>query len=121
MDELVERLVTDVGIDRTVAQKAVGIILGFLVKEGPPDKVQALLATMPGAEEAAAAANAEGGGLFGSMGGIMGTGTKLMSAGLSMSEVQSVTRAVIGFAREKAGEDKVGEIVGAIPGLSQFT
>ena len=60
-----------------------------------------------------------GGGMF-SMGGIMGAGTKMMAAGLSMGQVQGVTREVIGFAREKAGEDAIGEIVGAIPGLSQF-
>jgi hypothetical protein len=44
----------------------------------------------------------------------------MMAAGLSMSEVQAVTRETIGYAREKAGEDAVGEIVGAIPGLGQF-
>jgi hypothetical protein len=117
MDELVGRLVAEVGIDRAVAEKAVGIILAFLLKEGPADKVQALLASMPGAE--AAAASSEGGGGFG-MGGIMGVGTQLMSAGLSMSEVQSVARILLAYAREKAGEDNVGEIVAAIPGLSQF-
>lgn len=117
MDELVGRLVAEVGIDRAVAEKAVGIILAFLLKEGPAEKVQALLASMPGAE-AAAAANESGGG-FG-MGGIMGVGTQLMSAGLSMGEVQSVARILLAYAREKAGEDTVGEVVGAIPGLSQF-
>ena len=54
------------------------------------------------------------------MGGLMGAGTKLMAAGLSMGQVQGVTREVITFSREKAGEDVIGEIVGAIPGLSQF-
>jgi hypothetical protein len=37
-----------------------------------------------------------------------------------MSQMQSVTREVIAYAREKAGEDAVGEIVGSIPGLGQF-
>jgi hypothetical protein len=37
-----------------------------------------------------------------------------------MSQIQAVTLETIGFAREKAGEDAVGEIVGAIPGLGQF-
>jgi hypothetical protein len=37
-----------------------------------------------------------------------------------MSQVQAVTRETIAYAREKIGEDAVGEIVGAIPGLSQF-
>ena len=55
-----------------------------------------------------------------SMGGIMGAGTKMMAAGLSMGQVQAVTRETIAYAREKIGEDAIGEIVGAIPGLSQF-
>jgi hypothetical protein len=54
------------------------------------------------------------------MGGIMGVGTKLMAAGLSMSQMQAVTREIIAYSREKAGEDAVGEIVGSIPGLGQF-
>src|SRR5579863_2962460 len=121
MDELIGRLVADVGIDRATAQTAVGIILDFLVKEGPADKVQPLLAKLPGAEALIQrAADAGGGGLGGAMGGVMGTGMRLMSAGLSMGQVQSVTRAVIAYTREKAGEDAVGEIVAAIPGLAQF-
>jgi len=117
MDELVGRLVAEIGIDRAVAEKAVGIILAFLLREGPTDKVQALLDQMPGAA-AAAEAEANAGGGFG--GGIMGVGSQLMAAGLSMGEVQSVARLLLAHAREKAGEDTVGEIVGAIPGLSQF-
>jgi hypothetical protein len=119
MDELIGRIVADTGIDRTAAEKAVGIILDFLVKEGPADKVQPLLTKLPGAEvllQKAATGN-ESGGL---MGGVMGAGMLMMSAGLSMGQVQSVTKAVIAYAREKAGEDAVGEVVGAIPGLAQF-
>jgi hypothetical protein len=54
------------------------------------------------------------------MSGIMGAGTRMMSAGLSMDQVQAVTRETIAYVREKAGEDTIGEIVGAIPGLGQF-
>jgi hypothetical protein len=117
MDELIGRLVADIGIDRAAAEKAVGIILAFLVKEGPADKVQPLLAKLPGADALAQKAASEGGGL---MGGVMGAGMQMMSAGLSMGQVQSVTREVIAYTREKAGEDAVGEIVAAIPGLAQF-
>jgi hypothetical protein len=123
MDELIARLVADVGIDRAAAEKAVGIILEFLVKEGPADKVQPLLAKLPGAEavmQKAASENDAGGMMAGAMGGVMGAGMRMMSAGLSMGQVQSVTRAVIAYTREKAGEDAVGEIVAAIPGLAQF-
>jgi hypothetical protein len=118
MDELIGRLVADIGIERAAAEKAVGIILEFLVKEGPADKVQPLLAKLPGAEALIATAASESGG--GMMGGVMGAGMQMMSAGLSMGQVQSVARAVLAFAREKVGEDAVGEIVAAIPGLAQF-
>ena len=122
MDELVDRIVANVGVDRSVAEKSIGIIFDFLSKEGPPDKVHALLDRLPGANEAIAAARAsEGGGVFGTMGGIMGVGSRLMGAGLGMGEIQGVTRELIAYAREKAGNDAVDSIVGAIPGLSQFT
>jgi hypothetical protein len=116
MDELVGRLVAELGIDRQVAEQAVGIILAFLIKEAPADKVKPLIDAMPGAEAAAAAAPSGG---FG-MGGIMGVGTQLMGIGLGMGEVQSTARTLLAYAREKVGEDAVGELVGAIPGLSQF-
>ena len=122
MDELVDRIVARVGVDRTVAEKSVGIIFDFLSKEGPTEKVHALLDRLPGADAALAAARAnDGGGMFGSMGGIMGVGSRLMAAGLGTGEIQGVTRELIAYAREKAGDEAVGEIVGAVPGLGQFT
>ena len=122
MDELIARLVANVGVEKVAAEKAVGIILDFLSKEGPPDKVQPLIDKLPGAAaliKAQQASDAGGGGMF-AMGGLMGAGTKMMAAGLSMGQVQAVTKEVIAYSREKAGEDAIGEIVGAIPGLSQF-
>jgi hypothetical protein len=121
MDELVARLVANVGVDRIAAEKAVGIILDFLSKEGPPDKVQSFIDKLPGAQALIQAQQAgdAGGGMF-AMGGIMGAGTKMMAAGLSMGQVQGVTKEVIAYTREKVGEDAIGEIVAAIPGLSQF-
>ena len=122
MDELVARLVAKLGVDQTAAEKAVGIIFEFLLKEGPPDKVKALIDRLPGAAElmeAQEGIDASGGGGF-ALGGIMGAGTKMMSAGLNMAQVQAVTRETIAYAREKAGDDAIGEIVGAVPGLSQF-
>jgi hypothetical protein len=121
MEELIARLITNVGVDRTAAEKSVGIILDFLRKEGPADKVQALIDRLPGASALLQAQHGSGagGGMF-AMGGIMGAGTKMMAAGLSMSQVQGVTKEVIAYSRDKAGEDAIGEIVGAIPGLSAF-
>lgn len=120
MDELLDSLVAKIGIDRGAAEKAVAVILDFLAKEGPAEKVQALINRMPGADALLhSAANETSAGMFG-MGGIMGAGTRMMAAGLSMGQVQGVTREVIAYARVKAGEDTVGEIVESIPGLGQF-
>ncbi len=118
MDELIGRIVTNVGVDRSVAEKAVGIILDFLSKEGPVDRVQALIDRLPGADALLQAARS--GEQAGGMGGIMGAGTRLMGIGLNMGQIQGVTREVIAYTREKAGEEAVGEIVAAVPGLSQF-
>src|SRR5258705_5132867 len=88
MDELVERLVANVGVPRTAAEQSIGIILDFLKKEGPADKVQALLDKLPGAESYLQSANIGGdGGMF--MSGIMGAGMRMMSAGLSLDQVQA--------------------------------
>lgn len=116
MDELIGRLVSEAGVGRAAAGTAIGIILDFLNKEGPSDKMQLLLGKLPGAEALLQKTAAEGGG----MGGVMGAGMRMMGAGLSTGQVQGVTRQFIAYAREKVGEDAVGEIVGAIPGLSQF-
>jgi hypothetical protein len=47
MDELIGRLVADTGIDRAAAEKAVAIILDFLMKEAPAEKVRPFLAKLP--------------------------------------------------------------------------
>ena len=43
MDELIGQLATNASIDGAVAEKTVGIILGFLRSEGPSDSVQTLI------------------------------------------------------------------------------
>lgn len=120
MDELVEQVVGNVGIARPVAERAVGIIFDFLATNGPPETVK-VLERLPGAVAAAESAHEESsGGLFGAMGGLMDVGNRLMSAGLTMGEIQGVTRELIAYAREKAGEPDVEAIVDGIPGLRQF-
>jgi hypothetical protein len=120
MDELIGRLAVKAGIDRIVAEKTIGIILGFLCSEGPSDKVQALIDRIPGAE-AAIAASGNGGGLGRLMGGgLMALGTRLMGLGLGMSEIQSIARELFRFGRDQIGADQMGEIIAGTPGLSQF-
>jgi hypothetical protein len=123
MEELLARVTQATGLDAATATKAIGIILNFLKKEGPPAEVNQLLASMPGAEAAMAQAP-ESGGLAGMMagmgGGVMALGGQLMGAGVSMGQMQPLGRELFAFGREKAGEDVMGAIVGSVPGLTQF-
>jgi hypothetical protein len=120
MDELIGRLASKAGIDSVVAEKTVGIILNFLRNEGPSDKVQALIDQIPGAEAAIAASNKNSAisRLMG--GGLMAVGTRLMSLGLGMGEIQSIARELFRFGRDKIGADQMGAIIAGTPGLSQF-
>lgn len=127
MDELISRIMAVSGLDETLARKAVGIILAFLQKEGPPAEIAELMTALPGAQELADSHGGAKGGLMGAVGGMMGgnggvmaLGGQLMGAGLSMGQIQSVSKEMFAVGREKAGEDAMGAIVGAIPGLGQF-
>jgi hypothetical protein len=114
MDELVAQISASTGVDAAVARSAAVIILKFLMREGPGDKVGILVDALPGAREAIAASPAGG------SSGIMGAFNDLTAAGLGMGDIQGVAHAFGDFARGKAGADTVDDVVGAIPGLSQF-
>jgi hypothetical protein len=90
MDELIARLVADVGIDHTAAEKDVGIILDFLVKEAPTEKIKPLLTKLPGAET------------------------------LLAKTASTDARTALACAREKVGGETIGEVGAASPGLAQF-
>ena len=120
MDELIGRLAEKAGIEKAVAEKSVGIMLGFLRNEGPSDKVQALIDNIPGAE-AVIAASGSGGGLSRLMGGgLMALGTKLMGLGLGMAQIQNIARELFRFGRDKIGADRMGEIIAGTRGLKEL-
>jgi hypothetical protein len=121
MEELLARVTKVTGLDPETASKAIGLILGFLKKEGPPEEVNQLLAAMPGAEEVVAQSGDGGpGGLIGGMmgmgGGVMALGTKLMGAGVSVGQMQPLGRELFAYGREKAGEDVMGRSSDRSPG-----
>ena len=121
MDELIARLVANVGVDRAAAEKAVGIIFDFLRKEGPPDKVQALIDKLPGAQALiASAASRRRRRRHVRHGRHHGRRHQDDGGRPEHGPGAGRHREIIAYAREKAGEDAIGEIVGAIPGLSQF-
>lgn len=129
MNEVVTQIADKVGITPEKAEKAVGMMLGFLQREGADGPVAKMIEAIPGGTDLVArfnGAGSGGGGLLGGLmsaiggGGIMGLGQQLMSEGLGMSEISSLAKATIAVAREHAGDETVDEVIASVPGLSQF-
>ncbi len=125
MNELVTQVADRVGIDPATAEKAIGMMLAFLQKEGDSDAVARMIAAIPGAADLAANASGGGGGLLGGLmsamgGGVMALGQQLMSQGLGMGEITGLARETMAVAREHAGADVVDQVVASVPGLGQF-
>jgi len=130
MNEIVTEIANRVGISPELAEKALGMMLGFLQREAADGPVAEMIEKIPGATELVARFNGEGssngGGLLGGLmsalggGGIMGLGQQLMSEGLGMSEITSLAKETIAIAKEHAGEEVVDQVVDSVPGLSQF-
>lgn len=126
MDELVGRVSAAANVEPEAARKAIGLILHFLLQEGPETEVNMVIDRIPGARAALSGAAVEEdgatvlSGLTGSSGGLMGLAGQLSGLGLDMGEMQTIGREVLAYAREKAGEDTVGEIADAIPGMHQL-
>ena len=125
MEELITRIVSNVGVDEATAHQAVRIILSFLYQQGDREKVTTLAGKIAGAAEYIEASEDDSSATLGGLGGLMGGGAmevlgKLQALGLGMGQIQGVTKETVAFAREKAGADIVNDIVGSIPGLGQF-
>ena len=130
MEELIARVTSAANITPDQARRAIGLIFAFLKKEGPTADVGSMLQAVPGAPEAAAAGEADKpatGGLMGSLmsamggsGGLMDLASQLGSLGLGTGEMASVGKEIFGYAKEKAGEERVAAVAKAIPGLESF-
>ncbi|OLP53076.1 hypothetical protein BJF92_18780 [Rhizobium rhizosphaerae] len=127
MSDLVTRVTENVGIAPAQAEKAIGMMLGFLQREAADGPVARMIEATPGAAELVARFNGEGksGGLLGKIvgafgGGVMALGQQLMSEGLSMGEITALAKEVIAYGKEHAGEDTVNEVIDSVPGLRQF-
>ena len=133
MENLIAEVAAGAGVAPDVARKAVALIVDFLRREAPEDAVKLLFEKAPAFRAIAATSSTGGEGLSPMLRGMMGTGAgsmgggglmalggDLMNLGLDMTQVQTVGKKVFGYAREKGGDELVGEISGSIPGLAQF-
>jgi hypothetical protein len=134
MENLIARVAAAAETTPDTARKAVALVLDFIKREAPEDAVDALLAKAPALNAIVASiASTAGEGMSSALKGLMGTGAgamgggglmalagDLMALGLGMTQMRSVGKEVFDYARETAGDDVVGEISAAIPGLAQL-
>ncbi len=134
MENLIARVAAAAETTPDTARKAVALVLDFIKREAPESAVDALLAKAPALNAIVASGASTGGeGMSPAVKGLMGTGAGakgggglkalgggLMALGLGMAQIHSVGKEVFDYARETAGDDVLGEISAAIPGLSQF-
>jgi hypothetical protein len=135
MDNLIARVASAAGVAPETARQAVSLVVDFVKREAPEDAVDRLMAKAPDLNAIAASGQTSSGGegmgrlvkglmgvAAGAMGGggIMALGAGLMELGLDMGQIQTVGKEVFAYAREVAGDEVVGEIAAAIPGLSQY-
>ncbi|MBB4104915.1 hypothetical protein [Allorhizobium borbori] len=128
MNEMVAKIAEQVGISPELAEKALGMMLGFLQREGEDGPVAKMIEALPGAIELVAKYNGEGqskgllGGLMSAIGGggVMGLGQQLMSEGLGMGEITALAKSTMATAREYAGDEVVDNVIASVPGLKQF-
>jgi hypothetical protein len=135
MQEIIDTIADKAGIERAKAETIVGLILGFIKREGPPSAVSKLFAAFPDSETIAAQATqqtASGGGGLGSMLGGLGsmlggkTGdaltlvSQLAATGVPMGQIETAAQLLLKAARDEAGPKVVSDILGSLPALSKL-
>ena len=132
MNDFIESVTSQLGLDESTAKGATGSVLGFL-KSGLGDQFSEIANKLPGAEDLISAApdpgesGGGGGGLLGSitqaassmLGGKAGEGMDLMGSlgnlGLSTDQGGSLVSMLIDYIKEKVGEQAVAMITEKLP------
>jgi predicted lipid-binding transport protein (Tim44 family) len=123
MREIVDQIAAATGLAPDVAEKAIGMMLGFLEEEADDDAVQKMIAAVPGARQLISEYGSKNsGGFLSSLvgGGLMGLGQQLMGLGMGMGEITTLAKQTIAIAKQHAGEEVVDKVVASVPGLGQF-
>ncbi len=140
MQDLVNRIASQLGVSPEMAASAVGIILNMFKSVLPAELLEKLMAAMPGAADMAAQAPADGGaeaggglgGLLGGLAGALGGGAgggagalmetlgKLQGLGLDTDQSKAIGQQVLGYVQAKASPELLEEVKQHIPALDQL-
>jgi hypothetical protein len=134
MQEVIDTIADKAGIERPKAEAIVGLILGFIKREGPQGAVAKLFAAFPEADTivAQAAQQAPAAGGFGSLVGGLGSmlggkagdaltlAGQLVATGVPMGQIETAAQLLLKAARDEAGPKVVSDILGSLPALSKL-
>ena len=136
MDEFISMVTDKLGVGEKESRAATGGILGMLKGKLDDSMFGSIIEKIPGADallgeaEAAPQEEAGGGGLMGSLssmaGGLMGGGKAggaaevaglLGSSGIGMDKIPGFLSMLVGFLKEKLGDDMFGSMASKLPDL----
>lgn len=129
MHILVDRIIEQTGLDAYKAEAAVGVILNYIAKNSTTEELDALMEAFPAAAEFLAIDEAtENKGLFGGLAskmnasvGILAALNEMTNLGLSVAEIQQVSKITVSYTREKIGPELADELIARVPGLAEIT
>lgn len=113
MEEIIERVAAQTGIAADVVRNALGIVVRFLARAAPQERIAALADKLPGLDAMTAEAGA-------GAGDILGVLNELAESGLGLGEIQKVLGAFLDEARARVGADEIDALIASIPALRQF-
>ncbi|MEP3479699.1 MAG: DUF2780 domain-containing protein [Fuerstiella sp.] len=136
MDEFISMVTQKLGIGETEGKSATAGILGMIQGQMDESAFKSVLEKLPGAEallqdDSGAQQDAgTGGGLLGSLssmaGGLLGGGKKsgmagmaaaLAGSGLGLDKIGDFVSMLMGFLKDKLGDETFQSVVSAIPGM----
>jgi hypothetical protein len=135
VQDIVNTVSQEAGLDQATAEKVVGIIFSVLEHEAEGTTLSSFFAKIPGADALAqkydvmAAGAAPGGGLLsslqGALGGVLGAKTgalvngvaALESSGLDMAQIRQAGTTLIQQAETAAGPQMTNEVLASVPSL----
>jgi len=143
MQEIIDKIAAEVGIDPALAEKATSMITNFIATQAPAQYVDEIKQFVPGFDQLVAqgAANSEaaqaagGGGLMGAFGGLMGglmggSGGAMAAAmamlgnlqkdGLDLGQIKQIATSLIGELRGVAGDEAVDKLIAELPGAGHL-
>ncbi|MGD9738271.1 MAG: hypothetical protein AB7O56_09355 [Bauldia sp.] len=117
MNEIIADIAQKAGAPEDKTRKAIGILLTYLDRHVPSEKMAPIFAAVPGSRDLVKPKT----GLFaGLTGGLFGAYAELTATGLSTAQMQIAGTELLAVARAHAGDEAVDAAIDTVPGLRQL-